>query len=139
MRATTLEFVKRTAIVVALAPLPLLAWYLRYLLLVFVGSLLVAMLLELVSEPLVRSRLSEGPALAIAGFVILLAIAGSGYLFGTHLASELQDVFSRADTATRTITEALQRSELGRVALSHLEGALFLSPISLEASTGHVS
>jgi hypothetical protein len=133
MRAPTLEFVKRTAIVVALAPLPLLAWYLRYLLLVFVGSLLVAMLLEL------RSRLSEGPALAIAGFVILLAIAGSGYLFGTHLASELQDVFSRADTATRTITEALQRSELGRVALSHLEGALFLSPISLEASTGHVS
>src|SRR6185312_1187050 len=60
MRATTLEFVKRTAIVVALAPLPLLAWYLRDFLLVFVGSLLVAMLLQLVSEPLVRwCRFSE--------------------------------------------------------------------------------
>jgi hypothetical protein len=50
MRAATLEFVKRTAIVVALAP----AWYLRYFLLVLVGSLLVATLLQLVREPLVR-------------------------------------------------------------------------------------
>ncbi len=126
MRAATLEFVKRTAIVVALAPLPLLAWYLRYFLLVLVGSLLLAMLLELVSEPLVRwCRLSEGLALAIAGLVILLAIAGAGYLFGTQLASELQDVFSRADAATRTISDELQHSQLGRTALSHLEGGNF--------------
>ena len=98
MRTTTREFVKRTAIVVALVPLPFLAWYIRDFFLVFVGSLLVAMLLELASEPLVRwGRLPEGLALAIGGLIILLAIAGTGYLFGTLLASELQDVFSRAD------------------------------------------
>jgi predicted PurR-regulated permease PerM len=126
MRATTLEFVKRAAIVVALAPLPLLAWYLRDFLLVLVGSLLVAMLLQLVSEPLVRwCRLSEGFALAIAGLIILLVIAGSGYLFGTHLTSELQDVFDRVDAATRTISGELQRSQLGRTALSHLKGGSF--------------
>jgi predicted PurR-regulated permease PerM len=126
MRAARLEFVKRAVIVVALVPLPLLAWYLRYFLLVVMGSLLVAMLLELVSEPLVRwCRLSEGLALAIAGVVILLAIAGSGYLFGTQLASELQDVFSRADAATKAITDELQHSQLGRMALSHLEGGSF--------------
>jgi predicted PurR-regulated permease PerM len=68
----------------------LLAWYLRYFLLVLVGSLLVATLLQLVREPLVRlCRLSEGSALAIAGLILLLAIAGSGYLFGTQLVSEL--------------------------------------------------
>jgi len=126
MRGPTREFVKRTAIVVALAPVPLLAWYLRYFFLVLVGSLLVAMLLELASEPFVRwCRLSEAAALAIAGLLFLLAIAGSGYLLGTQFASELQDVFSRADAATKTIADDLQHSQLGRMALSHIEGSSF--------------
>lgn len=126
MRAATAEFVKRTAIVVALAPLPLLAWYLRDFLLVLVGSLLVAMLLQLVSEPLVRwCRLSEGFALAIAGLIILFVIAASGYLFGTQLTSEFQDVLNRVNAAIRTISTELQNSELGRTALSHLKGSTF--------------
>ncbi len=126
MRVATREFVKRTAIVVALLPLPLLAWYLRYFFLVFVGALLVALLLELISEPLVRwFRLPEGVALAIAGLFVLVAIGGSGYLFGTQLASELQDVFSRADKAMRTLIDELHRSQLGQMALSHLQGSDF--------------
>lgn len=126
MRAATLEFVKRTAIVVALAPIPFLAWYLRYFFLVFVGSLLVATLLELVSEPLIRwCRLSEGLALAIAGVLILLVIAGSSYLFGTQLTSELQDVFNRADAATKAISDEVHHSQLGQMALSHLGGGSF--------------
>ncbi|WP_407150605.1 AI-2E family transporter [Bradyrhizobium sp. ORS 86] len=126
MKTTTLEFVKRTVVVIALAPLPLLVWYLRDFLLVLIGALLVAMLLQLVSEPLVRwCRLPEGPALAIAGLLIFLAVAGSAYLFGTQLTAELQDVFSRADTATKTISDGLQRSQLGRALLSHLSGGGF--------------
>lgn len=126
MRSTILQFVKRTAIVVALAWLPLLAWYLRDFLLVVVGSLLVAVLLQLVSEPFVRwCRLSEGWAMALAGVIILLAVAGSGYVFGTHLTSELQDVFSRADEAIKTITGELQHSQIGRLALAHLGGNNF--------------
>lgn len=126
MKAATAEFVKRTAILVALAPLPFLAWYLRDFFLVVVGALLIATLLQLVSEPLVRwCRLSQGCALAVAGLIILLAMAGSAYLFGTQLTSELQDVFSRADAATKTISDELQRSELGRTALSHLSGGSF--------------
>src|SRR6185437_13014680 len=52
-------------------------------------------------------------------------MAGSAYLFGTQLTSELQDVFSRADAATKTISDELQRSQLGRTALSHLSGGSF--------------
>ncbi|HZR71709.1 AI-2E family transporter [Bradyrhizobium sp.] len=126
MRTTTLEFAKRAAILVALIPLPFLVWYLRYFLLVLVGALLVAMLLQLASEPFVRwCRLSEGLALAFAGIVILLVIATGGYLFGTQLASELQDVLSRADSAAKTIADELQRSQLGRITLSHLKGGSF--------------
>src|SRR5262249_11346184 len=126
MRAATLEFAKRTAIVVALVPLPLLAWYLRYFFLVLVGALLVALLLQLVAEPLVPlCRLPQGLALAMAGVLALLAIGGSGYLFGTQLASELQDVVSRANTAMRTIMDELHHSQLGQTALSHLQGGDF--------------
>jgi predicted PurR-regulated permease PerM len=118
--------VKRTAIVVTLAWLPLLAWYLRDFLLVVVGSLLVAMMLQLISEPLVRwCRLSEGLAMTLAGGLVLLAVVGFGYIFGTHLTFELQDVFSRADKATRTITDELQHSQIGRMALAHLGGSNF--------------
>lgn len=126
MRTTTLEFGKRTAIVVALVPLPFLIWYLRDFLLVLVGSLLVATLLQLASEPFVRwCRLREGLALAVAGIVILLVVAGSLYLFGTQLTSELQDVLSRADSATKAIADELQGSQLGRMTLSHLGGSSF--------------
>lgn len=126
MRSATLQFVKRTAIVVTLAWLPLLAWYLRDFLLIVVGSLLVAIMLRLVSEPLVRwCRLSEGLAMTLAVALVLLAVVGSGYLFGTHLTFELQDVFSRADKAIRTITGELQHSQVGRLALAHLGGSNF--------------
>jgi predicted PurR-regulated permease PerM len=126
MRTTTLEFVKRTAIVAAFISLPFLVWYLRYFLLVLVGSLLVAMLLQLASEPFVRwCRLPEALALAIAGGAILFAIGGFGYLFGTQLTSELQDVLSRVDSAIKTISDELQHSRLGQMALSHLGGGSF--------------
>lgn len=126
MRVTTAEFAKRAAIVVALASLPPLAWYLRDFLLVLVGSFLVATLLELVSEPLMRwCRLSEAIALAIAGVIVLLVVAGCGYLFGTQLTSELQDVFRRADAATKTISQELQHSQIGSTMLSHIEGGSF--------------
>src|SRR5689334_8997342 len=135
MKATTAEFVKRTAIVVALVPITFLAWYLRYFFLVFVGALLVALLLELISEPLVRwCRLPQGVALAIAGLFVLLVIGGSGYLFGTQLASELQDVFSRANSAMQTILDDLHHSQLGQMALSHLQGSNF----SLTSLLGNV-
>jgi predicted PurR-regulated permease PerM len=135
MKAATAEFVKRTAIVVALVPIPFLAWYLRYFFLVFVGALLVALLLELISEPLVRwCRLPQGVALAIAGLFVLLVTGGSGYLFGTQLASELQDVFSRANTAMQTILDDLHHSQLGQMALSHLQGSNF----SLTSLLGNV-
>jgi predicted PurR-regulated permease PerM len=112
--------------VVALASLAFLAWYLRYFLLVLVGSLLVAMLLQLASEPLTRlCRLPQGAGLAIAGIIILLVIAGFSYLFGTQLTSELQDVFKRVDDAIKAIADKLQHSQLGGLALSHLGGGSF--------------
>jgi predicted PurR-regulated permease PerM len=117
------EFSKRAAIIVAFASFAFLAWYLRDFLLVLVGSLLVATLLALLSEPLVRwCRFPHGIALLIAGLVVLVAIAGSAFLFGSTMSTEFEDVIQRTDSAVSSINDALQHSQFGRMALSHLQG-----------------
>src|SRR5438270_757592 len=98
MVLSSIEFGKRAAILVALASLAFLAWQLRDFFLVLVGALLVALLLEVVSEPLVGwARLPRGLALTLSGLLVLAAIGGSAFVFGTRMSAELGDVLSRAD------------------------------------------
>ncbi len=126
MRLSTAEFSKRAAIAVVVVLIPLLVWYLRDAVLVIVGAILVAVLLELASLPLVRwCRLWHGTALAIAAVVILAAISGSTYLFGTQIGSQLQDVMSRADDASKVISDSLHGSRIGQLLLSHVESSQF--------------
>ncbi len=117
------EFIKRAAIAVALASIAFLAWYIRDFFLVLVGSVLVATLMRLLSEPFVRwCRLPSSIALAISGLLLLAVIVGFAFLFGTQMSSELEDVFSRANTATKSIADALHHSQFGRLALTHMGG-----------------
>lgn len=123
MRMTTFEFFKRTIIVAIVVIVPLLIWLLFEVVLVLVGSILICVLLQLVSEPFTRwCKLPRALALAISGLIIFSAFGGAGYLFGTQIGSELQDVVSRADTAINDITTSMQKSEFGKMLLSHLAG-----------------
>jgi predicted PurR-regulated permease PerM len=123
MSLGTSEFVKRAAIAVAFVSIAFLAWYIRDFILIVVGSVLVATLLKLLSEPLVRwCRLPNPIALALSGLLLLAVLGGFAFLFGTQMSSELEDVLSRADTATKSIAGALQHSQFGRLALSHMGG-----------------
>jgi hypothetical protein len=54
MRMTTFEFFKRTIIVAIVVIVPLLIWLLFEVVLVLVGSILICVLLQLVSEPFTR-------------------------------------------------------------------------------------
>jgi predicted PurR-regulated permease PerM len=129
MSIRTFEFAKRAAIAIVLALLPLLVWYLRDFLLIVVGALLFATLLMLVSEPLTRwGRLPRGLSLALSGLLILAAIGGSAYFFGTRIGFELQDVSDRADEAMRTVSESLHNSQFGRALLSHTSLGNFSLP-----------
>jgi predicted PurR-regulated permease PerM len=139
VQLSTSEFVRRVAIVVVLAALPPLIWYLRDFLLVLIGAVLVAMLLQLVSEPFSRwMRLPREIALIMSGLVILCTTGGAFYLFGTQLTSEIQDVLTRADTAAASITKALQQSPLGRLALNHA-GTGSVSVASLASNVASLS
>jgi predicted PurR-regulated permease PerM len=136
---TTFEFFKRTAIVVLVLLVPLLTWFLFDVVLITVGSILIAVLLRLVSEPFTRwCKFPEGIALIISGLIIIGAFGGAAYLFGTQIQSELQDVLSRADAGVKKITEVLQASELGKLTLSQFQGGSF-SITSLASNAFSVS
>ncbi len=118
---TTAEFSKRAAIVIGLALIPVLVWFLFDVILVVVGAVLIAVLLELGAEPFLWLKLPRSIALIFSGLVIIIILAGAGYLFGTGVASEMQEVLRRADQARQSIADALHRSQFGSLLLSHLQ------------------
>ncbi len=115
---------KRTLIVVAVAIIPIVIWYLFDVVLIAFGAVILAMLVRLGAQPLMRFLSAPGPlALAISGLLILLVIGGTGYLFGSQIAHEFQDVVHRAVSAASTIQASLKGSELGNFLLSHVSGS----------------
>ena len=120
------EFLKRTLIVVAVATLPVLIWYLSGVLLMAFGAIVFALLLRLIAEPFVRwLSLPRSVALILSGLVILAVIGGAGYLFGTRISAQLQDVIDRAGSGTAAVQNILEGSPFGKFLLSHLSNVSF--------------
>jgi predicted PurR-regulated permease PerM len=133
---TTAEFFKRTLIVLCLALVPVLIWFLFDVILIAVGAILIGVLLHLVAEPLIRwCKLPQSLALVLSGILIIGAVGGAAYLFGRQIEAELADVVARASTAVTQIAAQLQQSPAGKFVLSHIQGgssfsiASFLSGI----------
>jgi predicted PurR-regulated permease PerM len=120
---TTTEFFKRTVIVLCVALVPLLIWFLFDVILIAVGAILIGVLLHLVAEPLIRwCKLPESVALVVSGILIVGVVGGAAYLFGTQIQAELADVVARASTAATQITTQLQESTAGKFILNHIQG-----------------
>ncbi|MGJ0506289.1 MAG: AI-2E family transporter [Methylocystis sp.] len=120
---TNADFTKRSVIFITIALAPLLIWLLFDVVLMFVGALLVANLLELGARPFLRFSASRPVALLLSGVIIVSAFAGAVFLFGAGVASELQDVLQRIEQARDTIGKGLRGSPLGEVLLSHIKSA----------------
>lgn len=124
MQMSYLEFLKRTLLLVAIAVLPVLIWYLFGVILITIGAIILAMLLRLGARPFVRwLSLPEPLALAISSVVILGVTVGAGYLFGTRITSEFQDVSQRAMSALMEIRHALEGSPYGKFVLDHFSSS----------------
>jgi predicted PurR-regulated permease PerM len=81
---TTVEFFRRAVIVVLVALVPVLVWFLFDVILIVIGAILVALLLRLVAEPFRRwARFPETIALICSGLLTVAVVTGAGYLFGT--------------------------------------------------------
>ncbi len=121
-----LEFLKRTLIVVAVAVIPVLIWYLFGVVLIAFGAIILAMLLRLVAQPLMRwLGLPEWAALIVSGLIILGIIAGTGYLFGSRITSEFQDVMQRTSSETAALEKSMRGTALGNYILQHLTSGNF--------------
>jgi predicted PurR-regulated permease PerM len=126
---TTGEFVKRTLIVLLIALVPLLIWFLFDVILIVMGAILLAVLLRMIARPLMhRAKLPESIALTLSGFVIIAVLGGAATLFGTQVVSEFQDVLSRAENGIGSISDYLHRSQIGSAILSHVQGQSFSIP-----------
>ncbi len=120
------DFFKRTLIVAAVVATPLLIWYLFDVVLMAMGAIILAMLLRLVARPLMRFLAFPEPiALAVAGLLILAVMSGAGYLFGTQLLAEFDDVMQRMSSAVAAIDSKMQANSFGRYMLQHVSGGTF--------------
>jgi predicted PurR-regulated permease PerM len=120
------DFFKRTLIVFAVFATPVLIWYLFDVVLMAFGAIILAMLLRLLAEPLMRwLRLPEVVALIVSVLILFGIIGGTGYLFGSRISNEIQDVVQRATAASADIQKTLQGSAFGNYLLQHLTNGTF--------------
>jgi predicted PurR-regulated permease PerM len=121
-----IEFLKRTFIIVAVALIPFLIWYLFGVVLMAFGAVILAMLLRLIAEPLVRWLKVPGPlALIVSALIVIGVVLGAGYLFGSQITSQFQDVVRRAESARADIHAYLQGSDFGKFVLNQISGSTF--------------
>ena len=135
-------FFVRLFAVLAVAVGALLVWQLSDVLLLVFGAILVAMLLRLVAEPMVRwTGLHHAVALALAGVIVLAVLGGVMWLFQSQIGGEFADVLERATNALKSLRASLAQSEFGRVILSHINtnefsvGSWLKSIVTLSAET----
>jgi predicted PurR-regulated permease PerM len=87
------RFVRRLLILVGIAVVVVIAFVLRDLLILIFGSIIVAVILTAMTNPIQRwTKLRRGFALAIAICVLLGVVAGAGALFGTGIANQAQQL-----------------------------------------------
>jgi predicted PurR-regulated permease PerM len=123
MRTSIAEVVERATLIVVFALVLVLVWFLFDVILIIIGAVLVAVLFQLGAEPLIRYlKCPRGIALSLSGLIIISIVVGAGYLFGSQIGAEFQDVIQRASAAQKSITANLQGSRVGKLVLSHFMG-----------------
>jgi predicted PurR-regulated permease PerM len=137
---TTTEFFWRTVIFISVALVPILIWFLFDVILIVVGAILIAVLLRLVAEPFIRwGKLPEPVALILSGAFTIAVVGGAGYLFGSQIEAEFNDVVQRANDALTQIMKQLQGSQSGKLVLAHIQGGSGFSLPSVLGSLFTVS
>jgi predicted PurR-regulated permease PerM len=115
------EFITRCFIVLAIALVPILVWYLFDVILICVSALLLSELLALGAEPFIRRlKFPRQLALALSSLLIFAGVGGAVYLFGSRVVSDLQNLIQNAQSGQGTIISSIQSWEIGKLALEHI-------------------
>src|SRR5436190_5906992 len=86
----TTRFIRRVLIILSLVSLFMLAWFLRSVLLMLFGAIVVATIFRALADRFqAMTKCRPGLAMAASIVVILGTIAGLGALFGSHIAAQV--------------------------------------------------
>jgi predicted PurR-regulated permease PerM len=101
-------FIRRVFIVAAVALLLFVLWLLSQLLLLIFGSVLIAVILRTLAEPVAgRLRINEGWALTLVGLALIAILAAAMVLFGATLRQQWQGLSAQVSMATTRIAEQI--------------------------------
>lgn len=102
----------------------LLVWQLRGILLLGFTSVLIAVTLRAISDPLARrAKAPQGLALAIVILLTLLFLAGALALFGWRIADQYDEILDKARRGLADILALVNSHAIGRSALRWMQGA----------------
>jgi predicted PurR-regulated permease PerM len=102
----------------------LLVWQLRGILLLGFTSVLIAVTLRAVSDPLARrTRLPEGVILAAVILLTLAFVAGTLALFGWRIADQYDEILHKARQGLADLSALADSHAFGRWALQRISGA----------------
>jgi predicted PurR-regulated permease PerM len=116
------EFVGRVLVVLGLVALALFLWRVADVILLIFGASLVAVLLRAIADPIARhTRLPESVAVGVAVALVLGLLVGAGWLFGSEIRKQLQEVLERLPDAWETVTLFLQENALAAAVIESLQ------------------
>lgn len=118
---------RRTALVVAVVIGVAVLWQLSGPLLLAFGAVIVAVLLRGIADPIVhRTPLGEGPAVAVAGLIVVAAIAVVAWLFGAAIADQTRQLLASLPTSATELRSMVASWPFGDQ-LVRLDGADLMS------------
>ncbi len=131
-------FSRRSAIVIGLLILCLLAWRLREILLILFASVLLAILLTGLSCALERRfGFSHWLSVTLVLVGVALAVGGIAFFFGQRIAQEFQTALDLLPKAAGAAADWLKRYPLGRQLLADLEQSGLSPAISALKTVPH--
>lgn len=120
-RTRTEVFLSHVATLLIIAALFAFTYVFFDVVLLIFSAILISILLTLLADPITRYlKVHRWAALIIAGIALVGIVGGTGYLFGSRIVTDFQEVASRMATAQTSIRATLEGSELGKLLLAHV-------------------
>ena len=99
-------FIRRVVILTAFLALGAAIWFLADVLLLVFASILLAVLLRSIANPLMRKlNLTDGWALLLSGLAVLIVVGTGVFLFGSQIGAQLGELIELLPTAANRVLE----------------------------------
>lgn len=119
------RFAAYVAVLCAIVAIFLLCWFLREVLLLAFGAIILAVLIRALALPIAsRSRLGERWAVLFVVVVLAFAAFGTFWLFGQQVTAQLSGLSERLPRATLEVRNWLESHGAGRFVLEHVRGGM---------------